>query len=202
MAHLEEGYQQIQEQEQEDSVRVGTNGRSLKTGIAVATAFCFGVLLAFCLGAGGPGAVSEPVVLGAICGGMAQEACAEKLTEKYLDLRFNNDVKGLEGLLAKDAKLTVDNSDAGWVVPMKINYAMGFKGELDGPDDVGTFYTKLPCEGGDVKPGPKDISCKGEECTIHASVSRFGVGKITDVGTLDWDVSAEKLKSIHSKFSV
>jgi hypothetical protein len=206
MARVEEGYQQIQEQDQEVRVRVGTNGRSLKVGIAVA--FCFGALLSFTVVtalARGPGAAPssfEPVALDSICGGIAQEDCAKKLTVKYLDLRFNNDVKGLEGLLAKDSKLTIDSSDAGWVVPMKLNYAMGFSGELDGPKGVCTFFKKLPTEGGDVKPVAKDISCKGDKCTIHASVSRFGVGKITDVGTLDWDTAAEKLKSVHSKFSV
>merc|ERR1719281_1857059 len=104
-------------------------------------------------------AEANDVEFAALCARTSGAACAKELTENYLDKRFS-----------KDAKLTVDLSDAGWLVPAKIHYAMSFKDEQVGPSNVGTFFQKLPCESGDVEPEGKDIKCTDDECVITAHV--------------------------------
>lgn len=202
MADVEQQYQQIPAEEGTEAAKPvsNVNGRWVKVGSALLGVSCLAFL--FTTMSSPTSAEANDVEFAALCARTSGAACAKELTENYLDKRFANDVKGLEGLLSKDAKLTVDLSDAGWLVPAKIHYAMSFKDEQVGPSNVGTFFQKLPCESGDVEPEGKDIKCTDDECVITAHVSRPFIGKITDVGTLDWDLDTKKLKTIHSKFSV
>lgn len=206
MADVEQQYQQIPSDADgtEDTQQPASNlgGRWMKVGIALLGVSCL-ALISVSSGSGSAVTTWQADDLELVaCARTRGAACAKELTELYLKERFSNNFKGLEGLLAKDAVLTVDLDDAGWLVPAKIHYAMSFKSEQDGPKGVTSFFKKLPTESDDKIPGPSDLNCKDDECVITAHVSRPFIGQITDIGTLDWDLDTKKLKKVHSKFSV
>lgn len=131
-----------------------------------------------------------------------QGGTARSLTSRYMRFRMANDVDGLEALLAQDAALHVDLSQAGMLVSMRINQALGFKKDLSGPTAIAGYYRALPTESGDVPPDPKAFECSGSKCTVTCKVARPVVGHVQDVGELVWDVSTGRLQKVTLTFSV
>merc|ERR1712129_154300 len=111
---------------------------------------------------------------------------ARRLTEKYIQLRFKNDVDALESHFADNIKLHVDLSRASMLVAMKVKSSMGFHTELVGRDNVARYYRALPTESGDIMPKPNSFRCFNDVCIVSGTVQRPLVGSVTDVGTLRW----------------
>merc|ERR1719382_953900 len=118
-----------------------------------------------------------------------------------MKFRMANDVDGLKSLLAEDAKLHVDLSQAGMLVSMRINQALGFKQDLTGRQAIAGYYRGLPTESGDPAPDPKAFKCDGSQCTVTCVVERPVVGHVQDVGDLSWNLASGLLQSVNLTFS-
>lgn len=125
---------------------------------------------------------------------------ARRLTEKYIQLRFENDVEALESHFADNIKLHVDLSRAGMLVAMKVKSLMGFHTELVGRDNVARYYRALPTESGDPMPKPNSFRCFNDACIVSCTVQRPLVGSVTDVGTLHWARKQDRLQRVDLSF--
>lgn len=125
---------------------------------------------------------------------------ARRLTERYIKLRFENNLPSLGALFYKDIKLRVDLSRAGMLVGMKIKSSLGFKEELNGKADVLKYYRALPTEEGDKPPKAQSFRCIGNACIVTGTVQRPVVGSVTDVGTLHWDAKEDLLREVDLSF--
>jgi len=125
---------------------------------------------------------------------------AQRLTEKYIKLRFENDVKALESVFAVDIELHVDLSRAGMLVAMKIKTSLGFHTELIGRDKVASYYRALPTESEDPLPKSNSFRCFNDACIVTCTVHRPLVGSVTDVGTLHWGSKQDKLQRVDLSF--
>jgi len=122
------------------------------------------------------------------------------LTEKYIKLRFKNDVDALASLFADDIALHVDLSRAGMLVAMKIKSSLGFHTEIAGRDNVARYYRALPTESGDPMPKPSSFRCFHDACIVTCTVQRPLVGTVTDVGTLHWESKHDRLRRVDLSF--
>merc|ERR550532_1516240 len=127
-------------------------------------------------------------------------ARARRLTDEYVQLRFRNDVTGLQGLFAEDIELHVDVSKAGPLVGFKIKSLLGFHSKLVGRDAVTKYYKALPAEPGDEKPKSPSFQCLDDACVVSATVHRPVVGSVTDTATLHWDQNEDLLKRLDLSF--
>jgi len=125
---------------------------------------------------------------------------ARRLTERYIQLRFLNNVDNLETLFHKDILMHVDLSKAGMLVGMKIKSTLGFKTELSGKAEVAKYYRAMPTEQGDRPPKTSSFRCIGNACVVTCSVQRPVVGGVTDVGTLHWDAKQDLLREVDLSF--
>jgi len=113
-----------------------------------------------------------------------------------------NDVDGLQKMFAPNASLHVDLSQAGMLVSMRINQALGFKPDLKGPKAIAGYYRVLPTENGDPSPDSKAFRCVDNTCSVTCTVSRPVVGEVQDVGVLEWDLGSGLLRHVSLTFSV
>lgn len=130
----------------------------------------------------------------------AQTERAKALTERYVELRFKNDVERLEDLFAEDVQLHVDLSRAGVFVTMKVKSCLGFHTDLTGRETVASYYRALPTEAADPIPPPESFRCSGDVCIVACTVHRSMVGAVTDVGRLRWDSKQELLRAVDLTF--
>jgi len=130
----------------------------------------------------------------------AEALRARRLTERYIQLRFANNVDKLEALFYKDILMHVDLSKAGMLVGMKIKSSLGFKTELTGKAEVAKYYRALPTEQGDKPPETSSFRCIGNACIVTCAVRRPVVGSVTDVGTLHWDAKEDLLREVDLSF--
>jgi len=135
-----------------------------------------------------------------LAGDTMEAARARRLTNQYVQLRFNNDIKGLENIFADDIQLHVDVSKAGMLVGMKIKSLLKFHSHLTGRDEVLNYYKALPAEPGDEKPSSHSFQCLDDACVVSATVHRAVVGKVTDIATLHWDPKKDELKRMDLSF--
>jgi len=136
--------------------------------------------------------------------GVAQQntwaARARRLTEKYVQLRFRNNITGMQHLFAEDIELHVDVSKAGVLVGMKIKSLLHFHSKLTGRDGVSKYYQALPTEPGDECPLSRSFQCLDDACVVSATVHRPVVGSVTDIATLHWDHREDLLKRMDLSF--
>lgn len=130
----------------------------------------------------------------------AQTKRAKALTERYVELRFKNDVERLEDLFAEDIQLHVDLSRAGMFVAMKVKSCLGFHTDLTGRETVASYYRALPTEAADPMPPPESFRCSGDVCIVTCTVRRSMVGVVTDIGRLHWDPKQEFLRAVDLTF--
>lgn len=135
-----------------------------------------------------------------VAGDSVRAARARLLTEKYVQLRFKNDVERMQHLFAEDIKLKVDVSKAGMLVGMKIKSLLNFHSRLIGRDGVVNYYHALPTEPGDAKPRTDSFQCLDDACVVSATVQRPVVGTVTDIATLHWDSKEDLLKRMDLSF--
>lgn len=122
---------------------------------------------------------------------------AQRLTQKYVNLRMRNDVEGLTALMTPETKMHINLSGAGWLLGPRIRMSTGT--DMQGPDGLAKYYRTFPAKAEDVKPSPDEYTCSGDMCRLTFTIKRFPVGAVEDTASIAWDLDSQTLRSVDMK---